>query len=179
MAFANYEELKAAVEARRAETLTLEVDVATPFSQEHEDAKRELQEAKAMKAITGGGFLGDNVAALEERVASTRPASASIFLRYKKLDLVEWSNLMKKAGLQPMDQYEETLPQTFVGLYGQHPDSGTEEQPVEPFTTDPTVASSRHANGLLPGGALHGVVQTYLNWQNSGGEVTIPAGSSP
>jgi hypothetical protein len=171
--FNSYEELKAAVEARRAETLTMEVELGSTYSQEYEDAKAELAKAEVMKGITGGGFLGDVVEPLRQRVAELKPDAPSVFVRYKRLALVEFSNLIKKAGMQPMDQYEEVLPKTFVGLYGQDPEAAEEGQTIEPLTTDPSVLSSRSDNGILPGGALHGVVQAFLNWQNSGGDVTI------
>lgn len=177
MAFNSYEELKAAVEERRKEVLTLEVDLGTAYSPEYETAKQELQQARAMKSVTGGGFLGDPVAALEQRVAELKPEPNSVWIQYSKLDLGEWALLMKQAGGQPIDQYEKVLIKTFIGVYGQdpvEPEDATEdwEAPL-PLSTDARLLSSKGNDGILPGGALHSVVQNFMSWQNSGGDVTI------
>lgn len=175
--FNSYEELKAAVRQRREEILTLEVDLGSVYSQEHEDAKMALQQAKAMKTIVGGsGFLGDNLPELEQRVADTKPQANSIYLQYRKLDLEEWAALIKTVGSSPIEQYEKVLPKTFIALYGQDPDP--EEKPdgwvkPEPFSTSGAVASSRGNESVLPGPVLHSVVQSFMAWQNSGGDVTI------
>lgn len=177
MAFKTYEELKAAVEARREALLTLEVPINTPYSPEHEAAKQELATAKGMKALTGGaGFLGDNLEALEKRVAETRPETDSIWIRYRQVPLDEWGKLIRQQGLSPYDQYERVLPATFVGVFGEDPDP--DEKPEgweapEPLTTDARSVSTRSGDALLPGGALHSVVQAFMSWQNSGGEVSI------
>ena len=176
--FNSLEELMAAVEDRRQAILTLEVDLGGEYSPEHEDAKKELQTAKGMKALAGGvNFLGgDNIAQLEQRVADTKPEPKSIWVQYKKLDLGEWRALTKLTGLDVYDQYEKVLPKTFVAVYGQDPDP--DEQPEgwvapEPLSTDGALLSSKGNRGILPGGALHSVVQSFMAWQNSGGEVTI------
>lgn len=177
MAFSNYEELMAAVESRRKEVLTLEVDMGTAYSPEYEEAKQELATAKAMKTVIGGGFLGDNLPQLEQRVADLRPEPNSIWIQFNKLDLNEWAALMKQAGGQPIDQFEKVLPKTFVGVFGEDP--APEETPEgweapEPLTTDPlSVSSKGGSKSILPGGALHSVVQNFMAWQNSGGDVTI------
>lgn len=182
MAFATYEELKAAVEKRRAEVLTLEVDLGTEYSPEYEAAKSELAQAKAMKMATGGGFLGDNIAPLEARVAELRPEPNSVWVQYRKLDLGEWATLLKHAGGNPIDQYEKVLPKTFVAVYGQdpvQPDDWDDLHPneawvqPEPLSTDAGLLSSRGVSGILPGGALNSVIQNFMAWQNSGGDVTI------
>lgn len=178
--FNSYEELKAAVASRRAEILTLEVDMGSEFSQEHEDAKKELVEAGVVKNIMGGqSFLGgDPLEALKAKVEETRPPANSIFVQYKKLDLAEWSALMKTQGLSPVDQYEKVLPKTFIGVYGVDPvkpDDVAEEDwtAPEPLTTDASTLSSKGNNGILPGGGLHQVVQSFMAWQNSGGDVSV------
>lgn len=183
MAFANYEELKAAVAKRRAEILTLEVDLGTDYSPEYEAAKKELVQAKAMQQVVNVGFLGgDTIGELEARVAALKPEPNAVWIQYKKLDLGEWATLMKQAGGQPIDQYEKVLPKTFIAVYGQdpikpeewdevHPDE-TWEAP-EPISTDAALLSSKGIDGILPGGALHSVVQNFMAWQNSGGDVTI------
>jgi hypothetical protein len=179
--FSSYEELKAAVEARRQEILTLEVDLGSPFSPEYEAAKTELQQAKAMKTIVGGGFLGGDgtIEALEQKVLDLKPEPNSVWIQYRKLDLAEWAALMKKAGGQPLDQYESVLPKTFVAVYGQDPvqpdtlDEGQVWEAPEPLSTDASLVSSKGLNSILPGGALHQVVQNFMSWQNSGGDVTI------
>lgn len=181
MAFNSYEELKAAVENRRKSILTLEVDLGGSQSQEHEDAKSELQTAKAMKAMVGQSFLGDdgNIERLEERVKATRPEPNLVWVQYRKLELDEWSRLVSKPGVTPVDQYETVLPKTFVGLFGQdpiRPDDLPEDQEwvaPEPLTTDASTLSSRGPNGILPGGGLHSVVQAFMAWQNNGGDVNI------
>ena len=180
MVFSSYEELMAAVEERRKDVLTLEVDLGGKFSAEHEDAKKELMTAKAMKTVVGGGFLGDNIAALEQRVADTRPEARTIWIQYEKLDLNEWSALVRKTGMTPIDQYETVLSKTFVGLFGEDPvrpedlDELEDWTKPEPLTTDSlSVSSKGGAKSVLPGGALHSVVQAFMSWQNSGGDVTI------
>ena len=179
MAFNSYEELKAAVAERRKSVLTLEVDLGGVYSQEHEDAKKDLAQAKAMKTIVGGqGFLGDTEEALQARVAETKPESNSVWVQYRQLDLAEWALLIKQQGLTVIDQYERVLPKTFIGVYGQDPSITEDEEgnalpEVLPLSTDGSLLSSKGINGILPGGALHQVVQAFMAWQNSGGEVSI------
>lgn len=183
MAFNSYEELKAAVAKRRAEILTLEVDLGTGYSPEYEAAKSELAQAKAMKMATGGGFLGDNIPTLEQRVAELKPEPNSVWIQFSKLDLGEWAVLLKQAGGNSIDQYEKVLPKTFVAVYGQdpvmpedwaetHPDGEVWEKP-EPLSTEARLLSSKGNDGILPGGALNSVIQNFMAWQNSGGDVTI------
>lgn len=177
MAFNNLEELKAAVESRRKAVLTLEVDLGAQYSQEHEDAKAELAQAKGMKALLGGQqFLGDNISALEQRVADTKPESQSVWVQYSKLDLGEWVVLTKTQGLDAYGQYEKVLPTTFIALYGEDPDP--DEKPEgweapEPLSTDASLMSTKGINGILPGGSIASVVQAFMAWQNAGGDVTI------
>lgn len=177
MAFSSYEELKAAVEERRKEVLTLEVDLGSDYSPEYEAAKQELAQARAMKMATGGGFLGDPTVELEQRVADLKPEPNSVWIQYKKLDLGEWAVLMKQAGGQPIDQYEKVLIKTFIAVYGADPVE-PEDAPEgwvapEPLSTDAKLLSSKGNDGILPGGALSSVVQSFMSWQNSGGDVTI------
>jgi hypothetical protein len=172
--FSSYEELMAAVEERRQATLTLEVDLGGVYSQEHEDAKAELQQAKAMKTLMqGGDFLADNMDRLEARVEATRPPAHTVWVRYKKLDLAEWALLTKQAGLSPIEQYEKVLIKTFVGVWGQDPDVEEGEPVPEPLSTDPALLSSKGTKGILSGGVLYSVVQSFMAWQNAGGDVTI------
>jgi hypothetical protein len=181
--FSSYEELMAAVEERRKETLTLEIDLGTKYSPEYEEAKKELATAKAMKAVVGGqGFLGDNIGALEQRVAELKPEPRSIWVQYTKLDLNEWAALIKMSGMTPVDQYERVLSKTFVGVFGQDPvqpedwdeeANGPWEKPDPLITESLSVSSKGGAKSLLPGGSLHSVVQNFIAWQNSGGDVTI------
>lgn len=170
--FANYEELRAAVNERKKAILTIEVDMANTYSQEHEDAKTELKQAKAMNTLTGVQFLSDNIGALEARVAETKPEEELIFLQYRKIELDTWSALIKKTGMTPLDQYEHLLPLTFIGLFGDDP-SIEREEPLVPLSTNGADVSSRGNQGILPPGAMNSVVQTFLTWQNSGGEVSI------
>lgn len=178
MVFSTYEELMAAVEERRKDILTLEVDLGSGYSPEHEDAKKALEQAKAMQNIAGN-FLASNIPDLEQRVADTRPPQRLIWLQFEKLDLNEWRGLMNQAGMTPVDQFEKVLPKTFKGLFGSDPAPAEEDKPEgweapKPLTTDPLSVSSRGgAKSVLPGGALHSVVQSFMAWQNSGGEVTI------
>lgn len=179
MAFSSYEELKAAVAKRRAEILTLEVDLGTDYSPEYEEAKAELARAKAMKQVTGGGFLADPTVQLEQRVAELKPEPNSVWVQFKKLDLGEWAALLKQAGGNSVDQYEKVLPKTFVAVYGQDPvqpdelEEGQVWEAPEPLSTDARLLSSKGADGILPGGALNSVIQNFMAWQNSGGDVTI------
>ncbi|WNM75061.1 tail assembly chaperone [Microbacterium phage Morrigan] len=181
MVFSNLEELKAAVEDRRQAVLTLEIDLGGAYSEEHEQAKQDLAKAEGMRMLMqqgGGQFLnGDSLEPLRQRVAETKPETPSVWVQYKKLPLGEWRAITKQANLDQFDQYERVLPQTFIGLYGTDP--APEEKPEdwvapEPLTTDPRSVSSRGGDELLlPGGSLASVVQNFMVWQNSGGEVTI------
>lgn len=170
--FNSYEELMSAVEERRDDKLVLEIDLGGTFSQEHEDAKRELAQAQALKTVMAGqSFLGDNVEALKAKVEETKPESKSVWVVFKRLSLASWALLVKQANLTPIEQYEKVLPETFVGVYGADPSD--KANPAEPLSTNPELLSSKGNNGILPGGALHSVVQAFMAWQNSGGEVTI------
>lgn len=183
MVFGSYEELAAAVEKRRAEILTLEVDLGSPYSPEYEQAKSDLAQAKAMKLATGGGFLGgDNIAPLEARVAELKPEAQTVFLQYRKLALGEWRTLLKQAGADGFDQYERVLPKCFIGIYGQDPvkpddwhetNPGEEWIKPEPLSTEAMLVSTKADDGILPGGSLNSVVQNFIAWQNSGGDVSI------
>lgn len=165
--FNSYEELMEAVSARRQDQLILEVDLGGKFSQEHEDAKREYAQAKALKTLTGNQeFLADNLAALEERVAATKPESKPIWVKFNRLPLFQWAVLMKQP-LSPVEQYEKVLADTFAGVFG------SDEDDAEPLSMDPALLSSKGDQGILPGGALHQVIQAFMAWQNSGGEVSI------
>lgn len=171
MAFNSYDELKAAVADRRASILTIEVDLGGSYSPEYEAAKTELKQAQAMRTMMGGQqFLGDNISDLEAKVAALRPEPNAVWLQYRQLDLGDWAKLVKKQGVTPLDQYEEVLPQTFIGVFGVDP---TENPDATPLTTDGAAVSSRGNQGILPGGSLHSVVQSFMTWQNSGGEVSI------
>lgn len=182
MVFTTYEDLAAAAAKRREEILTLEVDLGSDYSPEYEQAKNELAQAKAMKLATGGGFLGDNIAPLEARVAELKPESHPVFLRYSKLSLGEWRTLLKQAGSDSIDQYEKVLSKTFCGVFGQDPvkpedwdeaHEGEEWVKPEPLSTDSRLVSTLSGDSILPGGSLSSVVQNFIAWQNSGGDVTI------
>lgn len=177
--FNSYEELMAHVAESRQAVLTLEVEVGAPYSVEYEEAKAELRQAEAMQTITGGGFLGDNLEQLKQRVAETKPESMSVWVQYKKLDLDEWAALMKQNQAGPVDQYERVLAKTFIGVYAEDPLAEDEHgilinEGIEPLTTNPLSVSTKGGSAtILPGGALHSVVQNFMSWQNSGGEVSI------
>jgi hypothetical protein len=175
MAFTSYEELKAAVAERRKAVLTLEVDLGGAYSQEHEDAKRELATARGLKSIAGGqGFMSDNIERLEQRVLDTKPESPSVWIQYRQIDVGEWALLTKQQGLTPIEQYEKVLPQTFIGVFGTDPTEAADGEVIEPLTTSGAAVSSRGgAEAILSGGVLHSVVQNFMAWQNSGGDVNI------
>lgn len=168
MAFSNYEELMAAVAERRNDLLTLELDLSTEYSQEHEDAKRELAQAKGLNMLTGNQaeFLASGLEELEAKVEATRPEQKLVWVKFKRLDLMAWAVLMKQNNLTPMEQYEKVLPKTFVGVFG-------EADAAEPLSDDHRLLSSNSETAILPGGALHQVVQAFMSWQNSGGGVSI------
>lgn len=173
--FNTYEELMQAVDERRNDKLVLEVDLGGQFSQEHEDAKQELARARALKTLTGDQeFLSNNLDQLEARVAETKPESKSVWVSFKRLPLAQWALLVKQAAtLTAIEQYEKVLQDTFLGVYGQDPLDVEEGEVVEPLSTDAALLSSKGDRGILPGGALHAVVQAFMAWQNSGGEVSI------
>lgn len=165
--FNSYEELMETVNKRRSDLLTLEIDMGGTYSQEHEDAKKALAQAKALKSLTGDQqFLSDNVEALEAKVEETRPATKPIWVKYKRLPLMEWAALMKSQGMSAIDQYEKVLNKTFVGVFNS-PDA------AEPLSDDPRLLSSVGEMSILSGGAMHAVVQAFMAWQNTGGEISI------
>lgn len=167
MSFNSYEELMQAVEERRQDQLVLEIDLSNEYSHEHEQAKAELKQATAMKALTGDQqFLSDNLEKLKAKVEATRPEAKPIWVRFRRLPLMEWAILTKQVGSAPIDQYEKVLSKTFVGVFNS-PDA------EEPISTDTALLSTKGDKGILPGGAMHSVVQAFMSWQNSGGEVNI------
>lgn len=164
--FSSYEELKAAVEERRNDTLTLEVDLGTgQYSSEYEDAKKELAQAKGMKLLTGGQMLSDNIEELEAKVKSLEPERQLVWVRFGRIPLKDWALMLKSQNLSPVEQYDKVLPHTFVGIFGD-PDA------EEPLSDDYRLVSTG-SSGVLPGGTLIGVVQAFMDWQNAGGKVTI------
>lgn len=185
MGFNNLEELKAAVADRRKAVLTLEIDLGGSYSEEHEKAKEDLRKAEGMALLlsqgNGGGFLNSesNIERLKQHVADTKPETPAIWVQFSKLDLEEWRALTKRVSLDQFEQYEQVLGKTFIGLYGEDPAPDEAEKPEgwvkpEPLTTNPLSVSSRGgAEALLPGGSLASVVQNFMVWQNSGGDVTI------
>lgn len=165
--FNSYEELMETVNQRRDDVLSLEVDMNTTFSQEHEDAKSALQKAQALQTITGDQpFLSNNLERLEAEVERTRPPAKPIWIKYKRLPLLEWAALMKSQGMSAIDQYEKVLNKTFIGVFNT-PDAPT------PLSDDPRLLSSAGDLGILPGGTLHAVVQSFMSWQNAGGNISI------
>lgn len=170
----SYEELLEVAKKRREETLTIEVDMGAVYSQPHEDAKRELQKAEALQSLGGNTeFLSNNLEKLKQRVEETRPEPNLIWVRYRRLDLPTWSMLSKqaKANTSAIDQYEKVLEKVFVGIFND-PDS------QEPLATDHNLVSTSNANSILPGGVLNSVINSFMQWQNSGGEVSIHPTSS-
>ena len=166
--FKSYDELMAAVEHRRKDELVLEIDLGAEYSPEHEQAKRELKQAEGMKMLTGNQqFLSDNIAALQARVAETKPEAKPVWVRYRRLELLEWAALTKTANGNAIEQYETVLKKTFIGVYA------TEEKSEEPLSDDHRLLSTKGDLGILPGGAMHSVVQAFMAWQNSGGDVNI------
>ena len=170
MVFNSFEDLKAAVAERRKDTLTLEVDLGSGYSVEYEDARKELAEAKAMSQVAGGFLGGGNLEELEAKVAALKPEPRNVWVRFRKLDLGAWALLIKQGNLTQIEQYEKVLVDTFVGVWGVDP---VENEEAQPLSTDASLLSSKSPNAILPGGALHQVVQSFMHWQNSGGDVTI------
>ena len=165
--FNSYEELQAAVEKRRNDALVLEIDLGSEYSPEYEAAKKELAKAEAMRSIAGDQqFLNDNVAALEASVAELKPEAKPVWVKYKRLSLIAWAALVKTQGLTPIDQYEKVLRDTFTGVYA---DSDAEHL----LSDDHRLMSTKGDMGILPGGAMQSVVNAFMSWQNSGGDVTI------
>ncbi|AUX83101.1 tail assembly chaperone [Microbacterium phage Superfresh] len=181
MSFSSYEELMQAVEERRQDVLTLEVDLGAKYSPEYEAAKQELLQAKAMSTIAGG-FLSDNIQNLEDKVEALKPPQRLIWVQYSKLELAEWGMLMKQSNLTPLEQYEKVLPKVFLGLYGQDPvkpddwDETHDEEWVKPeplVTTGASVSSKGGPQAVVGGAQLHQLVNSFMSWQNSSGDVTI------
>ncbi|AUX82851.1 tail assembly chaperone [Microbacterium phage Balsa] len=181
MTFSSYEELMQAVEERRQDVLTLEVDLGAKYSPEYEAAKQEVLQAKALSNIAGG-FLGDNIQQLEDKAEALKPKERLIWVQYRKLDLAEWGMLMKQSNLSPVEQYEKVLPKVFIGLFGQDPvkpddwDETHDETWVQPeplITTGASVSSKGGPQAVIGGAQLHSLVNAFMSWQNSSGDVTI------
>ena len=170
--FNSYEELKAHVEQQRENTLTLELDLGGTYSPEYEEAKSNLAKAEALQLVAGGqgGFLSNNLAALKAKVEELRPEPKLVWLRFRKLPLEQWAALLKQTGVSPVEQFESVLPDTFVGLFNQDPDV---VEDIEPLVADPDVLRVGSSMSVLPGSSLQGVIQAFMSWQNSGGEVNI------
>lgn len=167
MAINSYEELMAVVENRRKDTLVLEIDLGSEYSQEYEDAKKALKTAEGMAAIAGKAFLNDNIDTLKARVAELKPEGAPVWLKYTRLGVIEWAALVKTGGeLDAIGQYEKVLKKTFVGIFNA-------ADAEEALSDDPRLVSSKGDLGILTGGALQAVVQAFMAWQNSGGDVVI------
>lgn len=162
----SYEDLLEVAGKRRDETLVIEVDMGAVYSQPHEDAKRELKQAEALHQLAGENFLSNNIDALKQKVEDTRPEANAVWLKFKRLDIATWAMLMKKNTVSPIDQYEKVLPKVFIGVFND-PDSD------EPLTDDHTLVSTTNQKSILPGGVLNSVIQSFMAWQNSGGEVSI------
>lgn len=159
-------ELMEVVEERRADTLTLEVDLGGGYSSEHEEAKAKLKQAEGLQMLTGQSFLSDNLEQLKQEVENTKPKTNSVLLRFKRIGALQWSALLKNTKVTtPLEQFEKVLTDTFVGVFGE--DSG------EPLTTDYKLVSPSSPECILPGGAMQSVIQAFTSWQNSGGEVTL------
>lgn len=165
--FNSYEELQAAVEKRRNDELVLSIDMSTEYSPEHESAKAELKKAEAMKSIAGDQpFINDNIKTLEARVKKTQPAPNLVFVKYRRLALIEWAALVKAQNLTPIEQYEKVLKKTFVGVFAS-------EDAEEPLSDDHRLLSTKGDLGILPGGGMNSVVNAFMTWQNTGGSVAI------
>lgn len=165
--FSSYEELMQTVEERRKDTLTLEVDLGAEYSPEYEEAKKNLAQAEGLAKLGETKFLSDNVDTMKAKADALKPHGKPVWIKFKRLDLMEWAVLVKSASsMTVFEQYEKVLKKTFVGVYG------TEDAEV-PLSDDHRLLSSKGTMGILPGGALQGVIQAFMSWQNSGGEVSI------
>lgn len=166
--FNSYEELVNAVNERRQEELILEVDMANTYSAEHEEAKKALQVAEGLSQLTGKAeFLSDNMEALRTRVAETRPEAKPIWIRFRRMSLIEWAALTKDQSKTSFEQYETALPKAFIGVYA------TEDKD-HLLSDDYHLLSMNGDKGILPGGAeMQAVVRSFIQWQNAGGEVSI------
>lgn len=166
----SYEELMQVVSDRAQERLVLEVELGTVYSQEYEDAKEELKQAKALRTVTGEQqFLSDNVEELKKRVEELKPEAKSVWLAFKRIDLKTWSLLVKKgSNLNPVEQYERVLPDTFIGVFG---DEDASEEHL--LSDDYHLVSYNSDKCIMGGGVLQAVVQSFMSWQNTGGDVTI------
>lgn len=163
----SYEELMSLVDSRRNDRLVLEVELGNAYSSEHEEAKKELAQAKALRSITGEQqFLSDNIEQLEARVAETKPEASSVWVAYRRLDLAGWAALTKQANLSTVDQYEKVLPKTFLGIYN-------EPEAEVPLSDDYNLVSTKSNKAILFGGAMNAVINAFMSWQNSGGDVSI------
>lgn len=166
----SYEELMAVVNDRQEERLVLEVELGTKYSQEYEDAKRELRQAKSLKTVAGDQeFLSDNVNQLQAKVESLKPESKTVWLAFKRIDLKTWSLLVKKGANQsPLDQYERVLEDTFIGIF-----RSPEATPEDLLSDDHELVSYNSPKCILSSGLLQNLVNSFMTWQNSGGNVTI------
>lgn len=166
----SYEDLMNLVENRRNDHLIIEVSLGAPYSQEHEDAKAELQKAEAMRSIIGEeGFLSDDVSGLKKRVEDTKPEGESIWVKYKRLDLKLWTRLVSGLGaMKPIDQYVKVLPNTFEGVY-----SSPEAEDGSLISDKASLVDPTSNDCILSGNMVMSLVGAFMGWQNSGGDVSI------
>ena len=156
----SYEQLKGIIEERRQDILVLEVDISGAYSPEYEKAKQEVQQAQVISSLVGGDFLAPPKSQLD----SLKPVGDPIWLKFRRLPLQAWKSLTKRGNINALDQYESILPDTFIGLYG--------DPAGEPLTTDYHHVGTGDES-LLTGSMLMQVMQAMLQWQNSGGEISV------
>ena len=92
-----------------------------------------------------------------------------MWLAFKRIDLKTWSLLVKKGANQsPLDQYERVLEDTFIGIF-----RSPEATPEDLLSDDHELVSYNSPKCILSSGLLQNLVNSFMTWQNSGGNVTI------
>lgn len=168
MAINSYDDLVNLVEKRRQETLTLDIDLGSNYSPEYEKAKEELEQAKVLQKLTGTQqFMNDNVVELENKVTRLKPEPNIIHVKFRRLGLARWTAIMKKPVGNAIDQFIKVLPETFIGIF-----TDLDEE-AEPLSTDYKLVDPNDSKCVLPGGAIQPLIQSFMNWQNSGGEISF------
>lgn len=161
-----FDELLERVEQGRNAVLTLELEVGAPYSKEYEDAKKQVEQARALELLAGDNkaFLGGSLDELVAKAEALKPKADIVELKFRKVSLNDWNKLLREPG-EALEQYNTLAKKTFIGVFA--------EGGEEPLSTDSALVRPESAKCIVPPGAISPLVQAFLEWQSSGGAVEV------